>query len=440
MSETPSSAPGPAFGTPPGAQPAPPPAAPDPAAHAAAHAGSPAGPQAAAHAAAHPAAHAAAPAAAHPHPASPALHAASRPARAPSALLTIAAAALLAACAVSGWLAWQASQRVQALEQELVRRQQSSQDTSTEARMMAKQAQDLARETAARSALIEARVAEVAVQRGQLEELIQSLSRSRDENLVVDIDAALRVAQQQAALTASAEPLVAALRTADERIARVHQPRLDGVRRALARDLDRVRAVTLADAASLVIKLDEAMRLIDEVPLQGDRPAPAAAPARAAARPGAASAHAGSAAAQAAQAPVPASAPAAGTPWLQVALSAWDRAWDTIATETRNLVRVRRVEHPEALLLTPEQAYFLRENLKLRILNARMALLSRQYATAQADLRVVLDALPRHVDMRQRKAVVLRELVADVAARSVRAEVPRPDETLAALAAVAAGR
>lgn len=349
-----------------------------------------------------------------------------------------AAGVLLAACAASGWIAWQAGQRVQALEQELVRRQQSSQDTSLEARMMAKQAQDLARETAARAALIEARVAEVAVQRGQLEELIQSLSRSRDENLVVDIDAALRVAQQQAALTASAEPLVAALRTADERIARVHQPRLDGVRRALARDLDRVRAVSLADTASLVIKLDEAMRLIDEVPLQGDRPAPATAPARTAARLAPASATARSGRAQPAQAA--ASAEAAGTPWLQVAQAAWDRAWDTVATETRNLVRVRRVEHPEALLLTPEQAYFLRENLKLRILNARMALLSRQYATAQADLRVVLDALPRHVDMRQRKAVVLRELVADVAARSVRAEVPRPDETLAALAAVAAGR
>ncbi|MCP5854431.1 uroporphyrinogen-III C-methyltransferase, partial [Klebsiella pneumoniae] len=68
---------------------------------------------------------------------------------------------------------------------------------------------------------------------------------------------------------------VAALRTADERIARVQQPRLDGVRRALSRDLDRVRAVALADPASLVIKLDEAMRLIDEVPLQGERPLPA---------------------------------------------------------------------------------------------------------------------------------------------------------------------
>jgi uroporphyrin-3 C-methyltransferase len=127
-------------------------------------------------------------------------------------------------------------------------------------------------------------------------------------------------------------------------------------------------------------------------------------------------------------------------PWLATAQVAWERAWTAVATETRNLIRVRRVEHPEALLLAPEQAYFLRENLKLRILNARMALLSRQYATAQGDLRVVLDALPRHLDMRQRKATVLRELVGDVAARSLRAEVPRPDETLAALAAVAAGR
>jgi uroporphyrin-3 C-methyltransferase len=40
-------------------------------------------------------------------------------------------------------------------------------------------------------------------------------------------------------------------------------------------------------------------------------------------------------------------------------------------TDVRQLIRVRSVETPDALMLSPTQAYFLRENLKLRLLNAR---------------------------------------------------------------------
>jgi uroporphyrin-3 C-methyltransferase len=60
---------------------------------------------------------------------------------------------------------------------------------------------------------------------------------------------------------------VAALKQADERLARYNQPRLEGVRRAIARDLDRVKAVGVADLPTLRIKLDEAVRLVDELPL-----------------------------------------------------------------------------------------------------------------------------------------------------------------------------
>ena len=46
-----------------------------------------------------------------------------------------------------------------------------------------------------------------------------------------------------------------------------------------------------------------------------------------------------------------------------------------------------RIDHPEAMLLAPEQAFFVRENLKLRLLNARLALLAASSTRAQADLR-----------------------------------------------------
>ncbi len=326
---------------------------------------------------------------------------------------------------VSITLALMGQQRIKSLEQELVRRQQDSQGQAIEARALAQQAQELARSAETKVALLDGRVAETALQRTQLEELIQQLSRSRDENVLADVDAAVRVAVQQSAITGSAEPLAAALRQSEERLARMNQPRLERVRRALARDLDRVRAVAISDIASLTIKIDEAIRTVDDLPLLAQperRPV-------AAARPGAA--------AKPASAGASADRPQAWWPWLQ-AQGAWagERVWN----EIRALVRVTRIDNPEAVLVAPEQAWFLRENLKLRLLNARLALLSRQFDTAQADLRDAEVSLDRYFDGSARRVVLTTDLVRQVAGQARQVSLPRPDETLAALAAAQAGR
>ena len=338
--------------------------------------------------------------------------------------------AMLVALAASLWMAWRAQHRVASVEQELVRRQQDSAGQSNEARLLAKQAQQGMIDTAAKVALLEARVAEVAIQRSQLEELIQSLSRSRDENVVVDIEAAIRVALQQAAITGSAEPLVATLKQSDERLARYAQPRLEGVRRAIARDLDGVKAVSVTDIATLTIKLDEAVRMIDDLPLlalaeprKDSTPRPLAATA--------APARSGSAAS--------ASASALGwepAAWGELAGSLTQRVWG----EAKSLVRITRIDHPDAMLLAPEQAFFLKENLKLRLLNARLALLSRQFETAQTDLGGARSMIERYFDKSARRTTLTTELLAQVAAQARQVRVPRPDDTLAALAAAAAGR
>ncbi|MGH6646731.1 uroporphyrinogen-III C-methyltransferase [Aquabacterium sp.] len=347
---------------------------------------------------------------------------------------------LSAVCVGGAWLAWTTQKKVDALEQELVRRQQDSQVQSAEARVLAKQAQDVSREAAARTALLEGRLAEVTLQRSQVEDLIKSMSLSRDENLVVDVEAALRVAVQQSALTGSAEPLIAAMKSAEDRISRARQPRLDGVRRALAKDLDRIRSTRVADLASLTIRLDEAIRLVDELPLISQpvdeagralaRPAPPAPKGKAAQR-----------ARQAASAPSSAEAPASPETPLGDQLIQWGQltarnAWQ----EAQALVRITRIRQPEAILITPEQSFFLRENLKLRLLNARLALLSRQSASAVADVNVAQAALGKYFDTQSRKTQLLQSLLADVATQSPQSLVPRPDDTLATLAAIAGGR
>ncbi|WP_084150847.1 uroporphyrinogen-III C-methyltransferase [Azohydromonas australica] len=333
--------------------------------------------------------------------------------------------ALIGACAVAVGalgLGWNTQQRLRVLEKELVKRQEDSQGEAAQALLMAKQAQDASREAGARAALLDARVSEAALQRTQIEELIQSLARSRDENVVSDVDAGLRVALQQSAITGSTEPLLQALQQADERLARYNQPRLERVRRALARDLDRVKAVGVSDLSSLTLRLDELVRLVDELPLLAATESRRTVP-----RPAARGASA-------------AEASASGASWNDE-LNAWWQAWPVrLWEEVRSLVRVAQVQQPEALLLAPEQMYFLRENLKLRLLNARLALLSRQYATAQADLRDAQAALDRYFDPGSRRVQVATELLKQVAGQARQVSLPRPDETLAALAAAAAGR
>ena len=109
-------------------------------------------------------------------------------------------------------------------------------------------------------------------------------------------------------------------------------------------------------------------------------------------------------------------------------------------TESRELLRVSRVDQPQAMLIAPEQSFFLRENLKLKLLNARLALLSRQFDIAQADLQVAIGSTDAWFDRNGRKTQLLMELLRSVAAQARQAGVPRPDDTLAALATAAAGR
>ena len=328
--------------------------------------------------------------------------------------------ALLAIVAL--FFAWRADQRVRSSERELVQRQQESALLVTESTLLARQAQEGARDAAAKVALLEARLNEVALQRSQLEALVQSVARSRDDNLVADSEATLRAGLQQAALTGSAEPVVAALKQIDDRFAHADQPRLEPVRRAVARDLDRVKATSVADVATLSIKLEEAVRMIDELPLVS----------RAELRRDSARVPVDSAA----SAVEPAASGGFGR-WLSTESGqAGRRLLESVWGEIRSLVRITRIDHAEAMLVAPEQAFFLKENIKLRLLNARLSLLARQFDAAQGDLRWVQGAIERYCDRSAKRTQIVLDLVGQVTQQARQSAPARPDDTFAALAAL----
>ena len=331
--------------------------------------------------------------------------------RAPAVTLSKILFVLFAAAAVLALVAvlvlWQ---KVNGMQEQLARQSADAMAQSMEARTLARQAQETVRDASARLALNETRVAEVALQRSQLEELMQSLSRSRDENLVDDIEAAVRLALQQAQVSGNVQPLLAALKAGDLRIARAAQPRLGPLQRAMQRDAERLQAGANADTGETLRKLDDLVRMVDDLP-----PLNAVATRGTGLNPWQAE-------------PVPADAPW----WLRTLLAAQN--------EARSLLRVGRIDRPEAVLLSPDQTFFLRENLKLQLLNTRLALLSRQFDTARNELAAVSASLNRYFDPASRRVQAAATLVQQLQAQIKTSEPMRIDDTLAALAIAAAGR
>lgn len=358
-------------------------------------------------------------------------------------------AGLSAAATASLW------QRLGKTEEELARRSVDTLAEAASARTLAAQAEAQSKELQARLGVAEVRLSEVSLQRSQLEELMLSVSRSRDDSLVQDLESAVRLAVQQSQLTGSAQPLISALQGAEQRIEKAAQPRLNPVQRAIGRDIERLRAAAAVDTPALAARLDELVRQLDSLPLRDAlAPMPVSdAPAVAAStqKPGAV---------EAVPDPEPVAPVAPASPeaeptsgqalrsgferawasfdaWRQAAVSRW---WGQFKASTADLVRVSRIDQPEAALLAPEQSYFLRENIKLWLLNARLGLLARQFDTARADVASARKLVERYFDPSAPSTRSTLQTLVQLQTDLRHEALPRPEETLAALSVAASGR
>lgn len=348
-------------------------------------------------------------------PAAPAPAAASVATSGASHLLNGVLAILAVAALASSAMLWQ---RLSNIQEQLARQSADSGTQATEARTLAREAQDQARDVSARMSVMESRVAEVALQRSQLEELTQSLSRTRDENLIADVDASIRMAQQQADLTGSLQPLVSTLKSAHQRVERAAQPRLAPVLRAMEQDTERLERSSVTDTVGLLGRLDDLARQIDELPLTS------------------AVAHASDMRPARAATGTTTSEPAA-TPAWQAALHA---VWQGVRDQALGLVRISRIDRPDAVLLAPDQAYFLRQNLKLQLANARLSILARRVDTARMELASAQRSFTRYFDPNARRTQGFLAALQQLQANLRTTEIPQPTATLSALATAAAGR
>jgi uroporphyrin-3 C-methyltransferase len=95
-------------------------------------------------------------------------------------------------------------------------------------------------------------------------------------------------------------------------------------------------------------------------------------------------------------------------------------AWQDL----RSLVRVQRIDREEVPLISPPQEFFLRENLRLRLMSARVALLAHEEDSFKADTRAAVAWLQRYFDTKDRRVGVALAALKQLAAAEVAIDVP----------------
>lgn len=279
---------------------------------------------------------------------------------------------------------------------------------------------------------LESRLTVTQKQQATLENLYREFSANREERLLAEVEQGVVLAAQQLQLAANVSGAVAALQSADERLAGNESPSFVNLRKVLVRDLDRLRALPRVDIPGLSARLESVLTVVDTLPLINDgRPqqAPPVHPEPAAA-PGTPASGGSAPSAAAPQAPAAANP---GDPLSPLSMDYWRRVGTDVWHEVRGLVRIQRFERDEPPLLAPGQDFFLRENIKLRLLSARLALLGRDQATFQSEVKQALSMLDRYYDGRAKPVNVARETLAQLASAELSIEVPNIEETLTAV-------
>ena len=318
------------------------------------------------------------------------------------ALLTLIAVILAAGLAALFWV--DARQRIGGTQEELARRLRDIEGDVREARSTARQSQELLREAQAKIGQLESRLAESQSQQLALEALYQELSRNRDEWQLAEIEQVLAIASQQLQLAGNIRAALLALQLAEARLARADRPQFVPIRRALARDLERVKALPAVDIAGMSTRLNSLVAAVDSLPLAFDE--------------------------RSEREPAAKSGPADAERGFW---SFWSRLGSEIRSELRSLVVVRQVNTPDPPLLPPTQAYFLRENLRLRLLNARLSLLMRDEAGYREDMRAAQAWVRRYFDMRSKQTADALAQLKALSSASLSFEMPSISESLEAV-------
>ncbi|HHJ13440.1 MAG TPA: hypothetical protein ENJ79_03560 [Gammaproteobacteria bacterium] len=232
----------------------------------------------------------------------------------------------------------------------------------------------------------------------RLERLAGEVGRSESGWMLAEVAYLLRVASTSLSLRRDIETAREALLAADARLRELADPRVLPVREALARELNALREIPAADRSGIALALSDWERRVGQLPVAGSDYHPPARDAR-------------------------------GFDHTRTAGS-WKELPGVIWSALKELFRVREHDQPVQPMLPPERAWFLRENLRLQLAAARLALLRDDPALWRDGLATARRWLEQRFDT---SAPAVRALLADLETwqgLDIRPELPLPGAAL----------
>lgn len=309
---------------------------------------------------------------------------------------------VIAALVTLGWQWLNTRHRFNAIELSLSQKLEQFQTINKQSLELAKQAEERSVQANMRTIVLEQKLAESRDQQEALQTLYTQLAESRESTAVTEVEQLLTIASQQLQLNGNIKSALVALQAAHKRLEPLELPRSIQLRETLNKDIERLQEIPQIDIIGMSAQLAELTELCGTLPLISERQPTLNAKA-AAAKP---------------------SVDSANT--VQKYIYA---VWDDI----KNLVTVERINKPEPPLLAADQTFYLRENVKLRLLTARVALLQHDETTYKADLNTVKGWLNEYFDSKHPDAIKAFNLLNKLASNNINIELPQLTESFAAV-------
>lgn len=298
---------------------------------------------------------------------------------------------------VLGILFWQwmsTRQRFNDLEQALTQRLEQFAATNQQGSALARQAEQQSAEAVAKTEKLEQQLAQSRNQQENLETLYKELTNSREERTIAEIEQLLIIANQQLQLAGNIRPALLALQTAYGRLQQIETPQAALLRKTVLDDIQHLQNLPQANIPELNLELEKLAQAIDTLPLVSDRH-PETLP----------------------------SPPGSETnQWRRFAREIWE--------DFKSLVRLERIDRPEPPLLSPEQTFFLRENVKLRLLMARIALLQQDEKSYRDNMEGAAKWIKQHFDVTAPETLKVLSLIRGLADDAMETQMPDINESL----------
>ena len=325
------------------------------------------------------------------------------PSRGPSLFSKTALILVVVALLALAWQWLNTRHKFNEIEKSLSQKLNEYQILNQQSILLAKQAEERSLQANAKTVILEQKLAESHDQQEILQSLYDQLAENREATTVAVVEQLLTIANQQLQLAGNVKSALLALQAADKHLQALDLPRSIQLRETLSAEIENLHKLPQIDVSNISAQLNSLAALCDTLPLISERQPTLNA--RAVQQQNVDAEH------------------------LNYAQKLVNAMWSDI----KDMVTVERIDKPEPPLLSADHAFYLHENLKLRLLTARIALLQHDDATYKTDIKTIGNWLNQYFDTQHPNTIKALNILKKVSAKDINIELPQLTESLNAV-------